>query len=115
MKVNLMLITKILRKHGCEVFVAENGKVAVEMLRENRYDIVFMDCQMPEMDGFEATGIIRKEEGSERHTTIIALTADAMTGDREKCLNAGMDDYMNKPIKPEQITEMLGKWVSSRS
>ncbi|MFZ4542247.1 MAG: response regulator [Rickettsiales bacterium] len=112
MKVNLMLIKKILEKHGCEVFSAENGKIAVENLRNHRYDIVFMDCQMPEMDGFEATRKIREEEANHRrHTTIIALTADAMTGDREKCLSAGMDDYVNKPVRTQKITEILEKWV----
>ncbi len=111
MKVNLMLITKILEKHGCKVFSAGNGKEGVRAMHENRYDIVFMDCQMPEMDGFEATKHIREEEGNERHTTIVALTADAMTGDREKCLKAGMDDYLNKPIKQEQITKVLKKWL----
>ncbi len=112
MKVNMMLITKILQKHGCEVFPAVNGKEAIEMLQKNRYDIVFMDCQMPEMDGFEATAKIREREAEHRrHTIIVALTADAMTGDREKCIRAGMDDYLNKPFKPEQITEMLRKWI----
>lgn len=113
MKVNLMLITKILEKHGCTVFSAANGKDGVKMISENRYDIVFMDCQMPEMDGFEATKCIRTEEGGRRHTIIVALTADAMTGDREKCLKAGMDDYLNKPIKPEQITKVLSKWLKN--
>ena len=112
MKVNLMLVTKILRKHGCEVFAALNGREAVEMMRAEDYAVVFMDCQMPEMDGFEATRIIRKEEKVRgRHTAIVALTADAMTGDREKCIAGGMDDYLNKPLKAEQITEMLRKWV----
>ena len=96
MKVNLMLIMKLLKKHGCEVMSAENGRQAVEMMKTEHYDIVFMDCQMPEMDGFEATSHIRQPEGETRHTIIVALTADAMTGDREKCLNAGMDDYLNK-------------------
>jgi len=113
MKVNLMLITKILEKHGCIVFSAANGRHGVKMISENRYDIVFMDCQMPEMDGFEATKCIRDEEGGRRHTIIVALTADAMTGDREKCLKAGMDDYLNKPIKPEQITKVLTKWLKN--
>ena len=114
MKVNLMLITRILEKHGCKVASAANGKEAVTMVKKHPYDIVFMDCQMPEMDGFEATKHIREEEDARRHTPIVALTADAMSGDREKCLNAGMDDYLNKPIKPEQITEMLKKWIGSQ-
>ena len=111
MKVNQMLLTKILEKHGCKVSTAINGKEAVEAVGDHRFDIVFMDCQMPEMDGFEATKHIRQEEDGSAHTTIVALTADAMSGDREKCLNAGMDDYLNKPFKPEQITEMLKKWI----
>ncbi len=112
MKVNLMLLTKILEKHGCEVSSAANGREAVEKISKNHYDIVFMDCQMPEMDGFEATRNIREQEAPRRHhTTIVALTADAMTGDREKCLGAGMDDYLNKPLRAEQITAMLNKWV----
>jgi len=73
---------------------------------------VFMDCQMPEMDGFEATRRIREFENGGRHTKIIALTADAMVGDREKCISAGMDDYLNKPLKTTQIAEMLKKWIS---
>lgn len=111
-KTNLMLITKILEKHGCKVSSAVNGCEALEKLKHNQYDIVFMDCQMPEMDGFEATRLIRIEEvDSKQHTVIIALTADAMSGDREKCLNVGMDDYLNKPLKVQQISSMLAKWV----
>ena len=110
MKVNLMLLTKILQKHGCKVSSAMNGKEAVEKVLNNNYDLVFMDCQMPEMDGFEATRIIRQREDG-KHTKIVALTADAMTGDREKCLSAGMDDYLNKPLRQEQITQILQKWI----
>ena len=110
MKVNLMLIIKVLERHGCVVSVAENGREAVEKVANHSYDVIFMDCQMPVMDGFEATRLIREMEGKLRHTPIIALTADAMTGDREKCLSAGMDDYLNKPFKAERITEMLMKW-----
>lgn len=111
-KVNLMLMVKVLEKMGCTVDNAGNGKEAVKMLQQFIYDLVFMDCQMPEMDGFEATQAIRLDELKlERHTAIIALTADAMTGDREKCLQAGMDDYLNKPVRPEQIAAMLQKWT----
>jgi signal transduction histidine kinase/DNA-binding response OmpR family regulator len=114
MKVNLMLVTKLLEKHGLRVDAAANGKEGVEMLRQFEYDIVFMDCQMPEMDGFEATAAIRKEEAErqKKHTTIVALTADAMIGDREKCLKAGMDDYLNKPLKFQEVANMLEKWLS---
>jgi len=112
MKVNLMLLTKVLEKMGCIVFPATNGKEVLWQAHEHRFDIVFMDCHMPEMDGFEATAHIRKEEARlKRHTIIVALTADALVGDREKCLAAGMDDYLNKPFKPEQIAEMIRKWV----
>ena len=111
MKVNLLLLTKILQNHGCVVSSAMNGREAIEKLKEDKFAVVFMDCQMPEMDGFEATRHIRAHEVVGTHTVIIALTADAMTGDREKCLAAGMDDYLNKPFKPEQITQALIQWV----
>lgn len=110
-KVNMILMRKILEKYGCEVEAAANGREAVDMMRENTYELVFMDCQMPEMDGFEATRQIRIDEKDDRHTAIIALTADAMVGDREKCLAAGMDDYLNKPLKVDDISRMLEKWV----
>jgi signal transduction histidine kinase/NO-binding membrane sensor protein with MHYT domain/CheY-like chemotaxis protein len=114
MKVNLMLISKLLSKHGLRVDAAANGLEAVDMLNKFDYDLIFMDCQMPQMDGFEATAEIRKIEGKEnkKHTTIVALTADAMTGDREKCLNAGMDDYLNKPVRAREIASMLEKWLN---
>ncbi|MDD2325213.1 MAG: response regulator, partial [Alphaproteobacteria bacterium] len=112
MKINLMLITKILEKHGCQVFTAMNGVEALAQTRSRHFDIIFMDCQMPEMDGFEATACIRSDEtDAGRHTTIVALTADAMIGDREKCLRAGMDDYLNKPLRQEQVTQVLTKWI----
>jgi CheY-like chemotaxis protein len=115
-KMNLMLIKKVLEKHGCIVSLAENGKKAVEMVRTKRFASIFMDCQMPEMDGFSATHLIREEEKIRKyHTPIIAITADAMIGDREKCLKAGMDDYLNKPYKPEQVTEMLEKWIQKNT
>ncbi len=113
MKINLMLIAKILEKHGCSVTPALNGREAVEAFAKEKFDIVFMDCQMPEMDGFEATKLIRMEEekSGARRTPVIALTADAMIGDREKCLRAGMDDYLNKPLRQEQVTGVLTQWI----
>jgi len=112
MKINLMLITKILEKHGCLVTTALNGQEAVVAYQKQPFDAIFMDCQMPVMDGFQATQAIRDLEAETgHHTPIVALTADAMIGDREKCLRAGMDDYLNKPLRQEQITTMLTQWV----
>ncbi len=111
MKVNLMLIVKVLQKHGCHVVSAVNGLEAVLKMKQETFSAVFMDCQMPQMDGFEATRAIRREEKAAGiHTPIIAVTADALIGDRQKCLDCGMDDYLNKPFKPVQITQMLTKW-----
>ncbi|MDD5586713.1 MAG: ATP-binding protein [Alphaproteobacteria bacterium] len=110
--VNQILMKTILEKAGCKVEMARNGIEAVQKATAGNYGIVFMDCQMPEMDGFEATREIRAfEEGKERHVPIVALTADAMQGDREKCLRTGMDDYINKPVNPEKIHDMIRKHV----
>lgn len=112
-KINMMLVANILKKHNCIVDTAENGLEALEKVRQARYDIIFMDCHMPQMDGFEATAAIRKlEQGSEHHTPVIALTADAMKGAKQRCLDAGMDDYINKPVKATQIADMIERWCS---
>jgi CheY-like chemotaxis protein len=81
------------------------------MWRALPYDIVFMDCQMPEMDGYEATRIIRREESGRRHTPVIALTANSMPGDREACLAAGMDAHVAKPIRPGELASALSRWL----
>jgi signal transduction histidine kinase/CheY-like chemotaxis protein len=105
--VNQMVAARLLEKLGCRVDVAANGREAVEMVGLLPYDAIFMDCQMPEMDGFEATQEIRRREGSSIHRPIIAMTANAMQGDRERCLDAGMDDYVSKPIRKADLTESL--------
>jgi len=88
--------------------VSANGKEALAALEKNTFDLVLMDVQMPEMDGFEATMAIReKEKASGHHLPIIAMTAHAMAGDRERCLNAGMDDYISKPIRPQELADLL--------
>jgi len=103
----------ILNKLGYHADLVANGVEAIQALREGQYDVVLMDCEMPEMDGYEATRLIR-ERGTGTHNPhipIIALTADAITGDRDKCLQAGMSDYLAKPVEPQQLADVLEKWL----
>jgi len=109
--VNQKLAKRLLEKLGCRVDVAGNGKEAVEMIETFPFDIVFMDCQMPVMDGFEATLAIRRKESGKVHQVIIAVTANAMQGDREKCINAGMDDYISKPIARPELEQAMSRYV----
>lgn len=109
-KVNQMLMRTVLGQFGYKTDVASNGVEAVRLTAEKQYDLIFMDGHMPEMDGLEATKQIREfEVRLQRHTPIVALTADAMKGDRDKCLAAGMDDYLHKPVKALQIKAMVEK------
>ncbi len=110
--VNQRVAVRMFQKLGCHTDVAANGVEAVSMVRGFPYDLVVMDCQMPEMDGYEATGLIRQqEEGEDSRIPIIAMTANAMTGDREKCLEAGMDDYVSKPIRLDDLRRLLDRWA----
>ncbi|WP_170291861.1 hybrid sensor histidine kinase/response regulator [Heliobacterium mobile] len=110
-KANQKLALMLLKKMGYAATAVSNGRAAVEACADGDYGLVLMDCQMPEMDGFEATRLIRMAElAANKHTPIIAMTANAMQGDRERCINAGMDDYISKPISPEKLKEILLRW-----
>ena len=109
--VNQLVAQKMLHLLGCQVDTANNGLEALAALAERHYDLVLMDCQMPELDGFETTQRIRRQEAaqgdSRQRLPIIALTANAMQGDRERCLAAGMDDYISKPFNQDQLRALL--------
>ncbi|MEI7637400.1 MAG: ATP-binding protein [Syntrophus sp. (in: bacteria)] len=111
--INQKVAQSILSKLGCKADVAANGLEAVQALEIIDYDLVLMDCMMPEMDGFEATAMIRAPDSRVRNrkVPIVAMTANAMKGDREACLEAGMDDYLSKPVKKEDISMVLEKWL----
>lgn len=114
-KINQTVVLSMLGKLALGADLAENGREAVEKIKRQDFALVLMDCQMPEMDGYEATRLIRELEAAHAegavHTPIIAMTAHAMPGDREKCIDAGMDDYMAKPIKLADLRGMIAKWV----
>ncbi|MGB3691927.1 MAG: chemotaxis protein CheB [Spirulinaceae cyanobacterium] len=107
---NRYILQLMIEKLGCQIAWVENGQRAIEHLVDNNYNIILMDCQMPVMDGYEATQMIRQREQERKHTVIIGLTANAMEGDREKCLAAGMDDYLSKPIMYDALTRVLSYW-----
>jgi PAS domain S-box-containing protein len=113
--VNRLLVVRRLEAARYAVDVAANGVEALNAVAARRYDLVLMDCQMPEMDGYRATQEIRRREGTSMHTPIVALTANALEGDRERCLAAGMDDYISKPIDWDRLRTTLGHWIAAGS
>jgi len=115
--VNQRVARAMINKLGYQVDIVANGQETIEALRLIPYDLVLMDCQMPEMDGFEATRLIRSGESKvlNRSIPIIAMTASAMSGDREKCLHAGMNDFIAKPVRKEELAEMFGSWLGERN
>ena len=108
--VNQRIATRLLQNHGCRADVVANGKEAVEMIANIAYDLVLMDVQMPEMDGFAATREVRRSGGRHAAVPIVAMTANAMQGDREKCLEAGMNDYLSKPVHRDDLLRVLRSW-----
>lgn len=111
--VNQALAARLFEKRGHTVTVVANGKYALAALEEKAFDLIFMDVQMPEMDGYQATAAIReKERATGAHQLIIAMTAHAMVGDKERCLEAGMDDYIAKPIQTAALDEMLNRYLA---
>jgi CheY-like chemotaxis protein len=105
--INMMLITEVLSKMGFSVIKSTNGKQALEMLVQQEPQLIFMDVNMPEMDGYTTTRLIRQLPEPYNQIPVIALTADAMQGDKEKCIEAGMNDYISKPFKLEEIESVL--------
>ena len=110
--VNVLILEKTLEEYGCEFVSTGNGIEALQTYRSERFDLILMDVQMPEMDGIAATQRIRYEEiNTGRHSPIIALTAHAQQGDRERCLAAGMDDYLPKPVRRAEMDVKLRTWA----
>ena len=114
--INVMVATELLEEYGCAVTPAGNGLEAFSLTQERSFDLIFMDCQMPEMDGFEATSKIRQSDtyAAEEHTPIIAFTANAMKSDKEKCIQSGMDDYISKPVNQTSLEHILTKWLPQK-
>jgi two-component system, sensor histidine kinase and response regulator len=113
--VNQMLAKRLFQKLGCVIDLAANGVEALRLAGDVDYDIIFMDCSMPELDGYAATRLLRQSMDSRcRRTPIIALTANVMAEDQAKCMAAGMDDYVSKPIHMDALRAALERWVSGR-
>ena len=113
--VNQVVIETMLRQRGLEVDLANDGLEALARLDPGRHVAVFMDCQMPNLDGYETTARIRAEEPENRHVPIVAMTAHAFEGDRERCLRAGMDDYLSKPLRAADLDPVLERWIAARA
>ena len=110
--VNRLVVQAVLEDLGCAVELVDDGARALEAIRRRRPDLVLMDCQMPVLDGYEATRRLRAAGGD---VAVVALTANALEGDRERCLAAGMDDYLTKPIDREPLAAAIARWRGARS
>lgn len=111
-QMNRKLIITLLKNLNLKCDIATNGSEAVKAVLKKDYDIVFMDCQMPVMDGYESTAKIREIEGDRKHTIIVAMTAHAMESDRKKCLDSGMDEYLTKPLNFDELIKIIEKYSS---
>lgn len=110
--VNQKVAMRMIQKLGYSVDVVADGRAAVDALEKEPYDLVLMDCQMPVMDGYEATEEIRRREGDQKHTPIVALTAHAVASNRQRCLEIGMDDFVTKPVTTDQLRRVLENWIN---
>jgi CheY-like chemotaxis protein len=110
--VNQLVARRLLERCGFHAHVVADGREALDALTIRHYDAVLMDCQMPELDGYDATRELRRREGTNRHTPVIALTAHTVAGDRERCIQAGMDDYLSKPVDAEVLADALNGWIN---
>lgn len=111
--INQKVAVKMLQRLKLQPDVVDDGLQALEAVKAHHYDLVLMDVQMPVMDGLEATRAIRAFEEGKKHTIIVAVTANAIQGDKERCLQSGMDDYLAKPIKQQDIEQVITKWISA--
>lgn len=109
--INQAVMVEMLHELGCDVDVVENGRLALEAISKGDYPLVLMDCQMPELDGYEATRLLRASKGVKAQLPIIAVTAHAVCGERERALAAGMNDYIAKPVTPAALAQALSKWL----
>jgi CheY-like chemotaxis protein len=109
--INLIVSSHAIEKFGCETVCVKDGQEALDALSEQHFDLVFLDVQMPLLDGLAATREIRRREGDEQHTLIVALTAGALLQEQQDCFDAGMDDFLTKPITLESIQNTLTKWL----
>jgi CheY-like chemotaxis protein len=116
-RVNQIVVSGILQEVGLDYNIVQNGQEAYEAFLTTPYDLILMDCQMPGVDGYEATSMIRKNEKDKKlpRIPIIALTANAVAGDDKKCLSAGMDAYCSKPINPNRLIEMIAEWLEKKN
>jgi CheY-like chemotaxis protein len=110
-QINQIVASRGLERCGCRSHVVGDGEAALLALEARHYDAVLMDCQMPVLDGYKATKALRRRETAPEHMPVIAMTANAMEGDRQRCLDAGMDDYITKPMRHAALADMLRRWI----